>query len=157
MRTIAAIIVCLSLLALAGAKSVNAVPPPCSSQQLKESSGYAVEGNVTGVECGEPYDSDQCRPAENMKGEFVSELLADCTASVAVTKSIKGEYKPGDSVNIAFTKIARTCLNGTHIIPGRPTSDLKVGMVIRYYDSQLCRYSNTDILTLPTPGPDEDS
>lgn len=157
MRTIPSIIICLSLLALTGAESVTAIPQPCSEEQLIDSSSYAVKGNITGVECGEPYESGECRPAENINGGFVSELFADCTAVIAVTKSVKGEYRPGDLVNIPFTKIARSCENGTHIIPGTPTSDLKEGMVIRYYDSELCRYSNTEILTPPTPGPVEES
>jgi hypothetical protein len=131
-----------------------AIPPPCSEEELLNSSDYAVEGTVISVDCGEPYDSEECRPDYTAAGEFIPETVSKCTATVNVTRSMKGKYEAGESAPVPFLKVVRECKNGTHIIPGSPTADLASGMSIRYYNSEICRYSNIEVLTGPTPGPE---
>jgi len=109
-----------------------AIPAPCSEEELLNSSDYAVEGTVTSVDCGEPYDSKECRPDATASGEFVPETVSKCTATVKVTRSIKGNYEEGESAPVPFLKVVRECKNGSHIIPGSPTADLASGMSIRY-------------------------
>lgn len=137
--------------------SVNrayAIPPPCSEEELLNSSDYAVEGTVTSVDCGEPYDSGECKPDNAEADDFISETVSKCTAKVKVSKNIKGKYEMGESAAVPFLKVVRECKNGNHIIPGSPTANLSAGMSIRYYNSELCRYSNLEVLPQPTPGPE---
>lgn len=131
----------------------NAIPPPCSEGELLDSSDYAIEGTVSVVECGKPYDSGECRPQPDSGAEFKPELVSKCTANVLVTKSIKGEYKEGAAAPVPFLKVTQSCENGSHIIPGSPKANLAENMRIRYCDSQTCRYSNLRLLPAPTPGP----
>lgn len=131
-----------------------AIPPPCSEEELLNSSDYAVEGTVTSVDCGEPYDSEECKPDDTAAGEFIPETVSKCTATVKVTRSIKGKYEAGEPAPVPFLKVVRECQNGSHIIPGSPTADLATGMNIRYYNSELCRYSNLEVLPQPTQGPE---
>lgn len=130
-----------------------AVPPPCTPEELLKSSDYAVEGTVTKIECGEPYDSEECKPLDGAPGDFVPELVAKCTATVKVTKNIKGGYEAGSEAPVPFLKIAQKCENGSHIIPGSPAQDLTENENIKYYNSELCRYWNLEHTALPTPGP----
>lgn len=134
-----------------GAASVQAVPPPCSEEQLLDSSDYAVEGTVIKIECGKPYDSGECRPANDNTAGFMPESVSNCTATVKVKTNIKGKYAPGDSAPVPFLKVVQACENGSHIIPGSPKADLKENTDIRYYNSGLCRYSNLEILESRTP------
>src|ERR1700751_1080962 len=79
--------------------SAYAVPPPCSQNQLLESSNYAIEGYVINVECGEAYDSKECIPHSESK-RFKPELVSNCVAIVNVTKGLKGNHHTGDKVKI---------------------------------------------------------
>lgn len=147
------IIIPLILLAVTAAPGVSsAIPPPCTEDELLESSDYAVEGTVTKVECGETYDSGECRPVDGERG-FKPETVAKCTATVSVTKSLKGDYDPGSEAPVPFLKIVSACENGSHIIPGSPKADLAENIRIIYYNSGTCRYSNLEALPSPTPGP----
>lgn len=129
----------------------HAVPPPCSPEELLQSSDYAIEGTVTKIECGEPYDSGECKPSGEASGGFSPELVAECTATVKVTKNLKGGYEAGSEAPVPFLKIARECENGVHIIPGSPTKNVIEKTNIRYYDSTLCRYWNLEQLTPQSP------
>ncbi len=135
----------------------HALPPPCSPEELLGSSDYAVEGTVIKVECGEPYDSGECKPSREPSGEFIPEMVAECTATVKVTKNIKGSYEAGSEAPVPFLKIVQECKNGDHIIPGSPTKNLTENTNIRYYHSELCRYSNLEQLTPPAPEPADTS
>jgi hypothetical protein len=147
------IIIPLILLAVTAAPGVSsAIPRPCSQEELTQSSDYAVEGTVTKVECGEAYDSGECRAIDGESG-FKPETVAKCTAMVSVTKSLKGDYAPGSEAPLPFLKVVSACENGSHIIPGSPKADLAEKMLVRYYNSRTCRYSNLEVLPSPTPGP----
>lgn len=147
------IIIPLILLAVTAAPILSqAIPQPCSEEELVESSDYAVQGTVTKVECGEAQDSGECRPLDGEAG-FKPEMVAECTATVSVTKSIKGDYAAGSDAPVPFLKVISPCENGSHIIPGSPKADLLESMMVRYYNSWTCRYSNLEILPSPTPGP----
>ena len=135
--------------------SVNAVPPPCSPQELLESSDYAFEGTVTKIECGKSYDSEECRPSPEDSAGFMPEMVSKCTATVNVKKNIKGKYAPDDPAPVPFLKVVRECKNGSHIIPGSPKAELKENTDVRYYNSELCRYRNLETLTPPAPEPEE--
>ncbi|MEQ9617640.1 MAG: hypothetical protein RIG61_00520 [Deltaproteobacteria bacterium] len=146
----------LSLILTAFSIALNhayAVPPPCTTEELLKSSDYAVEGTVMKIECGEPYDSEECKPLDESSGNFVPELVAKCMATVKVTKNIKGGYEAGSEAPVPFLKIAQDCENGSHIIPGSPTKDLAVNSNIEYYNSELCRYWNLKEPAPQTPGP----
>jgi hypothetical protein len=140
---------------LIGAAGVRAIPPPCSEEELLKSSDYAVEGTVTSVECGQPYDSGECRPHDDRSAGFIPETVSKCTASIKVEKNIKGKYGPGDMAPVPFLKVVEECKNGSHVIPGSPTADLEGNTKIRYYNSGLCRYSNLETLTPSSPEPEE--
>lgn len=127
-----------------------ALPAPCTQEQLLESSDFAVEGMVTKIECGDPYESDQCKAKEGVSN-FVPELLANCTATVKVTKSIKGKYKKGDEAQIPYLQLVQSCENGEHMIPGSPVKNFVPNSVIKYYNSEQCKYWNyTQIKVPPT-------
>jgi hypothetical protein len=132
--------------------SAYAVPPPCSQDQLLESSDYAIEGYVINVECGEAYDSKECMPHSESK-EFKPELVSNCVATVDVTKSLKGNYHTGDNVKISFVELIEGCKDGSHIIPGSPKKGFKLNSKIRYYNSASCAYSNLKEIEEPTPEP----
>jgi hypothetical protein len=72
---------------------------------------------------------------------------------VEVTKSLKGDYALGSEAPLPFLKVVSACENGSHIIPGSPKADLAVDSMVRYYNSETCRYSNLEALPSPTPGP----
>ncbi|MEW6145230.1 MAG: hypothetical protein AB1598_09455 [Thermodesulfobacteriota bacterium] len=143
-----------TVFALTGA-SVRAVPPPCSEEELLNGSDYAVEGTVLKIECGNPYDSGECRPADESSSGYTPETVSKCTAAVKVEKSIKGKYGTGDLAPVPFLKVVEECRNGSHIIPGGPKADLKENMYVRYYNSGLCRYSNLETLTPSAPEPEQ--
>lgn len=135
------------------AVSANAVPPPCSPEELLNSSDYAVEGTVIRIECGKPYDSGECRASSDNQDNFIPELVSKCTATVKVTKNIKGKYGPGGEAPVPYLKIVQDCKNGSHIIPGSPKADLAENTDIRYYSSELCRYWNLETPTPSAPEP----
>lgn len=148
------IIPLIFILITVGAVSVYAIPPPCSEDELLNSSDYAVQGTVIKIECGKPYDSEECRPADGDAAGFMPEMVSKCTATVKVAKNIKGKYGPGDPAPVPFLKVVQDCKNGSHIIPGSPKADLRENTEIRYYDSGLCRYSNLETLTPSAPAPE---
>lgn len=129
-----------------GAVNVRAVPPPCSGEQLLDSSDYAIEGTVVKIECGKPYDSGECRPEADNAAGFIPETVSKCTATVKVITSLKGKYAAGDLAPVPYLKVIEACVNGSHIIPGSPKADLRENTDIRYYNSGLCRYSNLETL-----------
>lgn len=137
-----------------GAASVYAIPPPCSREELLDSSKYAFEGVVVKIECAKPYDSEECRPADEGSPGFMPEMVSKCIATVKVEKNLKGEYGPGDQAPVPFLKVVGECKNGSHIIPGSPKADLVENTRVRYYDSGLCRYSNLETLTPSAPEPE---
>lgn len=125
-----------------------ALPAPCTQQQLLESSNFAIEGTVTKVECQAPYESQECSANDDGKS-FVPELVAKCTANVKVSTSIKGEYNIGDEAVIPYLQLVRKCENGTHIIPGSPVKSFVPNSVIKYYDSDKCKYWNYLQISVP--------
>jgi len=137
---------------------VYAVPPPCSPEELLETSDYAIEGYVVKVKCGEPYDSEECKPYPEELGIklkiFKPELVSDCIATVEVTKNLKGNYNIGDKVDIPFVKLVQVCENGAHVIPGRPKKDFRLNSKIRYYNSVSCAYSNFEEIEEPPSRPE---
>lgn len=141
----------LALFAI-GAASVRAIPPPCSEQELLDSSDYAVEGTVVKIECGKPYDSGECRPSNDDAAGFIPETVSKCNATVKVKTSLKGKYAPGGLAPVPYLKVIQACENGSHIIPGSPKADLEENTDIRYYNSGLCRYSNLETLGSEAPG-----
>lgn len=125
-----------------------ALPAPCSQEQLLQSSDFAVEGIVTKIECGEPYESNECTAKED-NGDFVPELLAKCTATVKVTENIKGKYNKGDEARISYLQLVQRCQNGNHLIPGSPIKNFVPNSVIRYYNSDQCKYWNYTQIKVP--------
>jgi hypothetical protein len=148
------ILLIFTVLAISAGRT-NAVPPPCSSEELLNSSEYAVEGTVVKIECGKPYDSEECGPSSKNSDNSKLELISKCMATVKVEKNLKGKYGPGDDAPLPFLKVVRDCENGSHIIPGSPKADLAENTDIRYYSSELCRYSNLKILTPSAPEPEK--
>lgn len=126
-----------------------ALPAPCTPQELLESSDFAVEGAVTKIECEAPYDSKECTPNPENKDSFVPELQSKCTATVEVTKNLKGKYNVGDEAPIAYTQLVQKCENGAHIIPGSPVKNFVPNSVIKYYNSEQCKYWNYIQISVP--------
>lgn len=134
-----------ALILLAISVSLNtagALPPPCSPEELLNTSEYAVVGEVIKVHCGKPYDSNECRPDGDKEPGFEPELFSNCAATLLISENLKGKHKAGTKVVIPYVRVAKECVQGTHIIPGSPTSELKVGERIKYYKSAKCRYWN---------------
>ena len=131
--------------------TAHALPAPCTSEELLGTSEYAVEGRVLRVVCGEPYDSNECKPGPGEKGVFRTELFSNCAATLLISKNLKGDHQAGEKVVIPFVRVTRVCRGGTHILPGSPTRDLTPGTDIRYYKSEQCRYWNIE--RIPEPGP----
>ncbi len=140
----------LSLLVLSlSLNTAGALPPPCTQDELLDTSEYAVEGTVMKVVCSEPYDSNECKPGADEKVVFVPELFSNCAATILVSKNLKGSHEAGEKVVIPYVRVARACSGGTHIIPGSPTSELSIGTVIKYYKSEQCRYWNIEKIEEP--------
>lgn len=125
-----------------------ALPAPCSQEELVQSSDFAVEGRVTKVECDAPYESDQCT-AKDDATNFVPELMAKCIATVKVSETIKGEYKKGDEAIIPYLQLVQKCENGTHAIPGAPVKNFVPNSIIKYYNSEQCKYWNYLQISVP--------
>ncbi len=125
----------------------HALPAPCSQEELLQSSDFAVEGRVVKIECGEPYESDECTAADS--DNFVPELLAKCTATVKVTENIKGKYNKGDEAEISYLQRVQSCQNGNHIIPGSPVKIFVPNSIIKYYNSEQCKYWNYTQIKVP--------
>jgi 7,8-dihydropterin-6-yl-methyl-4-(beta-D-ribofuranosyl)aminobenzene 5'-phosphate synthase len=139
---------------LAAGGVAPAVPPPCSEEELLASSDYAIEGYVIGVRCGEPYDSGECAPWIPAGGGFQPELVADCTATVRVTRVLKGGrdaggHDVGDEVEIPFLKLVQACEGGDPMVPGSPKKDFRLNSRVRYFHSTACAYSNFSELEAP--------
>jgi len=153
---------------------VYAIPAPCSHEELLETSDYAIEGYVVGVECGEAYDSGECRPfPEDMKCSsldnegnliigpcpeynFKPELVSECIATLNVTENLKGSYNVGDKVRISSLKVVQECEDGEHLTPGTPKRDFRLGSKVRYYNSASCQYwSFNEVEEPPVQEPDE--
>ncbi len=133
----AAILPCLS----------QALPAPCTQEELLNSSDFAVEGRVIKIECGEPYESNECTATDS--SNFVPELLAKCTATVKVTENIKGKYKKGDEAEIQYLQRVQSCQNGNHILPGSPVKIFVPNSIIKYYNSEQCKYWNYTQISVP--------
>jgi len=125
-----------------------ALPAPCTQEELVQSSDFAIEGTVTKIECGAPYDSKQCSPKDGVEG-FVPELVAKCSATVKVSNNIKGEYEKGDEAVIPYLQLVQKCENGTHMIPGSPVKNFVQNSVIKYYHSEQCVYWNYIQISVP--------
>jgi len=125
-----------------------ALPAPCTQEELLQSSDFAIEGTVTKIECGEPYDSEQCSPKDGVQG-FVPELVAKCSATVKVEENIKGEYNKGDEAVVLYLQLVQKCENGTHMIPGSPVKNFVPNSVIKYYHSKQCEYWNYIQISVP--------
>ena len=142
-----------ALILLAISISLNtagALPPPCSQEELLETSEFAVEGEVTKVVCGKPYDSNECSPEEGKEAGFEPELFSNCAATVLISKNLKGTHEEGTKVVIPYVRVAKECKDGNSIIPGSPTNELSTGDRIKYYKSQQCRYWNIQKLEEPS-------
>lgn len=125
-----------------------ALPAPCTQEELLQSSDFAIEGTVKKVECDEPYDSKECSAKDGVEG-FVPELVAKCSATVKVSKSIKGDYNTGDEAVIPYLQLVRKCENGSHIIPGSPVKNFVPNSVVKYYNSEQCKYWNYIQVSVP--------
>lgn len=140
----------ISLLILCGffmcVNLAHSLPPPCTQEELLNSSSFAVEGKVLKIECGQSMNSRQCSPSSEYKGNYKPELISKCNAVVKVTKNIKGSFNTGDLVVIPFIKLVQQCRGGTHILPGIPKKNFPPGGMIRYYSSGTCRYWNLENL-----------
>ena len=123
------------------------LPAPCTQEELLNSSDFAVEGRVAKIECGEPYQSDECTAGDS--GNFLPELLAKCTATVIVSENIKGEYKKGDEAEIPYLQRVQSCQNGNHIIPGSPVKVFVPNSIVKYYNSEQCKYWNYTQIQVP--------
>jgi len=133
-----------------------ALPAPCTPEELLDSSDYAIEGIVTNVQCEAPYDSKECTPNAENTGTFTPELQSKCSATVKVTKNIRGQYDIGDEALVPFIKLVQKCENGTHIIPGSPIKNFVLKSEIKYYNSEQCKYWNyIQISVPPEKTPDE--
>ena len=137
--------------------NMSSAIPPCSQEELLESSDYAIEGYVIDVECGKPYNSGECKPwkiiGEPVRGSnYRPELVADCTAVVEVTSQLKGSYYVGDEVRIPFLKVVQECENGERTTYGQPKKDFRIRSKVRYYNSSSCAYSNLEELEAPRRG-----
>jgi len=126
-----------------------ALPAPCTPEQLLDSSDYAIEGTVTKIECDTPFNSKECTPNAEDKDSFVPELQSKCTATVKVTKNIKGNYAPGDDALIPYLQLVQKCERGTHIIPGSPVKNFVPNSMIKYYNSKQCKYWNYIQISVP--------
>lgn len=143
------LIIPLIILVAASIHSVAfALPAPCTQEQLLESSDYAIEGTVAKIECGEPYESKQCIAKDGADG-FVPELLAKCTATVRVSENIKGPYKKGDLAEVSYLQLVQRCENGEAMIPGSPVKNFVPNSVIKYYNSEQCKYWNYSQIKVP--------
>ena len=129
--------------------TAGALPPPCSPEELLETSEYAVEGEVTKVVCGQPYDSKECKPEEGKESDYEPELFSNCSATILISKNLKGSHEAGQKVVIPYVRVARECKGGAHMLPGSPTYELTVGSHIKYYKSKQCRYWNIEKLEGP--------
>lgn len=127
----------------------HALPAPCTQEELLESSNFAIEGTVTKVECEAPYDSNECTPDAKKKDTFVPELQAKCNATVKVNENIKGKYNKGDEAIIPYIQLVQTCENGTRLIPGSPVKNFVPNSVIKYYESEQCKYWNYLQISVP--------
>lgn len=125
-----------------------ALPAPCSQQELLQSSDFAVEGRVTKVQCDAPYESNECSATDEAV-DFIPELLAKCRATVKISKNIKGKHKKGDEAIIPYLQLVQKCENGTHIIPGSPVKNFVPNSVIKYYNSEQCKYWNYLQISVP--------
>lgn len=137
--------------------SMCSTMPPCSPEELLESSDYAIEGYVITVECGKPYNSGECKPwkiiGEPVRGSnYRPELVADCIALVEVTAQLKGNYTVGNEVRIPFLKVIQECENGERTTFGEPKKDFRITSKVRYYNSSSCAYSNFEELEPPKRG-----
>jgi 7,8-dihydropterin-6-yl-methyl-4-(beta-D-ribofuranosyl)aminobenzene 5'-phosphate synthase len=126
-----------------------ASPPPCSEQELLLTSDFAIEGEVVGVTCGPPRDPGECTRLPNAQDGYQPLLVSDCMAVVRVTKSLQGEHRPGDEVEVPFLKLVQECRNGIPMIPGAPKKDFRLHSTVRYYNSVPCRYSSFFELEAP--------
>jgi len=126
-----------------------ALPAPCTPEELLESSDFAIEGTVTKIECGAPYDSKECTANDENNGKFTPELVSKCTATVKVTKNLKGKYNIGDEAPVPYMQLVQKCENGRHVIPGSPVKYFVPNSVIKYYNSEQCKYWNYIQISVP--------
>jgi 7,8-dihydropterin-6-yl-methyl-4-(beta-D-ribofuranosyl)aminobenzene 5'-phosphate synthase len=126
-----------------------AVPPPCTEEELLSTSDFAIEGYVVDVECSEPHDTGECTADPPVPADFLPELASDCTATVKVTLSLKGDHAPGEEVAIPFLELVRDCVDAPHIVPGTPKNDFRLNSKVRYFNSPSCAWSN--FFELETP------
>jgi len=126
----------------------NAVPPPCSEEELLKTSDYAIEGYVRYLKCRDAQDSKECTPFSESK-EFKPELVSNCVATVELTKNLKGNYNVGDKVEIPFLKLVQECQDGQNIIPGSAKRNFNLGSKIRYYNSASCEFWNFEEIEKP--------
>lgn len=137
------------LIAILLAPSIGmALPAPCTQDELLESSDFAIEGTVTKIECGEPYESNQCKAKEGASN-FVPELLAKCTATVRVTESIKGQFNKGDEAIIPYLQLVQSCEGGEQMLPGSPVKNFVPNSLIKYYNSEQCKFWNYSQIKVP--------
>ncbi len=148
-RKIKAILILLVL--SVSLNTAGALPPPCTPQELLDTSEYAVEGKVMKVVCKEPYDSNECKPVSDKDSGFEPELYSNCAATILVSENLKGNHEAGEKVVIPYVRVARACRGGTHILPGSPTNELSIGADIKYYKSERCRYWNIENIEEPVP------
>jgi len=129
-----------------------ALPAPCTQEELLQSSDFAIVGTVTKVECGAPYESKECT-AKDGNSSFVPEMIANCTATVKVSENIKGKYNKGDEAPVPYVQLVQRCENGTHMIPGSPVKNFIPNSVIKYYNSEQCKYWNYIQISTPPKSP----
>ncbi len=150
------IILCLIVYFVPLASVSDALPPPCSQKELLESSTLAIVGYVEKLDCESPRDSGECKPRASSTPGFKPEMVSRCVAHIRVETTLKGDSEENDIVLVPFLYLDQECVNGTHIIPGSPKKNFKVGSKIKYYNSSTCRFWNTEEIVIPSPSPAED-
>ena len=137
------------LSAIATISCASAVPKPCTEKEIWDTSNYVIEGYVKQVVESEPYDVGWCTEEDwyeywnirkmDPEGKWEPRLEADVTATITVTKNIKGNYDVGDTVTISYTKVVQ--VGRCFFVGGCPKYDsynFQVGTYIRFFDTSCC-------------------
>jgi hypothetical protein len=83
--------------------TAQALPAPCSGEKLIETSDFALEGFIIDTKCSEPRETKDCPANKN-----TAETVADCTASIKVTKWLKGGGQENETT-INYQKLIIGC------------------------------------------------
>ena len=124
-------------LAALAARPVPGGEPSCTEEDLLAASTVAFEGIVLDVACGAPYDSKEC-VADPAGTRFQPRLVADCTATVLVTRTLKGGAAPGAKEKVPFLQLYQESRGAICAEPGKAKLDFRLDSRIRWYDAPAC-------------------